>query len=235
MYQQDQFYEYVPADASVLRLPEHGAQSQGRREIRRAYRHVAKPLLDFFVTLAALPIILPVVLICCALVMMDGRAPFFRQKRVGLHGREFTMWKLRTMVPDAEERLEEYLEANPEARAEWDLHQKLEHDPRITHVGQFLRRSSLDEFPQFFNVLTGDMSLVGPRPMMVGQEDLYPGESYYHLRPGLTGPWQVSDRNASSFADRAWFDEAYLESISLRTDCRLIAATVGTVAKGTGC
>ncbi len=235
MSQTDNFYEFVPADAAILDIPRHVAESGGRTEARKLYRRAMKPLMDVLLTLAAMPIILPVIVICSLLVMMDGRAPFFRQKRIGRDGRVFSMWKLRTMVPDAEKRLDEYLAANPEAKAEWDEKQKLEHDPRITSVGHFLRRSSLDEFPQFFNVLAGDMSLVGPRPMMVGQDELYPGTAYYRLRPGLTGPWQVSDRNASSFADRAWFDEAYLENVSLRTDCRLIAATVGAVAKGTGC
>lgn len=235
MANNDPYYEFVPADAAILSRTDYWDWFDERENARRAYRRAFKPAIDMLLTLLAMPIILPVVLICSAVVMTDGKSPLFRQRRIGRHGNEFMLWKLRTMVPDAEQRLAEHLDANPEARKEWDLHQKLEDDPRVTHVGQFLRRTSLDEFPQFFNVLTGDMSLVGPRPMMVGQDELYPGNAYYRLRPGLTGPWQVSDRNASSFADRARFDDAYLQDVSLRTDCRLLAATVGTVAKGTGC
>ncbi|MFN6978425.1 MAG: sugar transferase, partial [Gemmobacter sp.] len=119
--------------------------------------------------------------------------------------------------------------------AEWDRTQKLRHDPRITPLGHLLRRSSLDELPQLWNVLTGDMSLIGPRPMMVDQKPLYPGRAYYALRPGISGPWQVSDRNATAFADRAGYDERYFRDLSLGTDLRLILATFGAVARGTGC
>jgi lipopolysaccharide/colanic/teichoic acid biosynthesis glycosyltransferase len=144
------------------------------------------------------------------------------------------MWKLRTMVDNADERLEAYLEANPEARSEWDSSQKLKDDPRITRVGRMLRRTSLDELPQVLNVLTGDMSLVGPRPMMPSQRTLYPGSAYYRLRPGITGSWQVTDRNDSTFADRARFDTAYERELSLATDVKILLATVRVVLRGTG-
>jgi lipopolysaccharide/colanic/teichoic acid biosynthesis glycosyltransferase len=139
------------------------------------------------------------------------------------------------MVPDAEERLAAHLEAHPAAAAEWGRTQKLRQDPRVTRLGRFLRRSSLDELPQLFNVLTGDMSLIGPRPMMVDQAPLYPGRAYYALRPGISGPWQVSERNATSFADRARFDDRYDRDLSLLTDLRLILATFRAVLRGTGC
>lgn len=200
----------------------------------RLYDSVVKRLLDILLVLLALPIVLPVVLVLALLVARDGHSPFYRQERVGRGGRSFMLWKLRTMVPDAKGELDRYLEANPSAREEWDTYQKLQDDPRITGIGHFLRRSSLDEVPQLWNVLKGDMSLVGPRPMMPEQRDLYPGNAYYMLRPGVTGPWQVSDRNNSTFAQRADFDAHYAERVSLVTDVKLLMATVGVVLRCTG-
>jgi lipopolysaccharide/colanic/teichoic acid biosynthesis glycosyltransferase len=144
------------------------------------------------------------------------------------------MWKLRTMVRGAEAVLASHLAADASARAEWAVRQKLADDPRITRIGRFLRRTSLDELPQLWNVLRGDMSLVGPRPMLPDQRALYPGQAYYRLRPGVTGPWQVSDRNRSAFADRARFDTAYEAEMSFGHDLGLIAATFGVVMRGTG-
>lgn len=118
--------------------------------------------------------------------------------------------------------------------AEWESTQKLKHDPRITRFGRFLRKSSLDELPQLWNVLKGDMSLVGPRPMLPEQRGLYPGLAYYELRPGLTGTWQVSERNESTFSKRAEFDRGYFESLSFLGDLNVLARTVSVVLRGTG-
>jgi len=198
------------------------------------YRNGVKRTLDILLILLSLPVVLPIVALLALMVMRDGHAPFYTQARVGVGGRIFRFWKLRSMVCDADARLAEYLDADPEARAEWDHSQKLKADPRITRFGNFLRKSSLDELPQLWNVLKGDMSLVGPRPMMDGQQVLYPGTAYYALRPGITGPWQVSDRNQSSFAARADFDAAYDETLSFASDLHILAATVGVVVRGTG-
>lgn len=201
---------------------------------RGLYRNGAKRLFDVLAVLAALPVVLPVVLLLALLVARDGGQPLYSQPRVGRGGRLYRIWKLRTMVVDADARLEAHLAADPAARAEWTATQKLKCDPRITRFGRLLRKSSLDELPQLWNVLTGDMSLVGPRPMMPSQQALYTGEAYYRLRPGITGPWQVSERNASTFADRAWFDAGYDRDLSLVTDLRLLAATVRVVLRATG-
>lgn len=208
----------------------------GRRADPRPglYGRAFKRLLDILAVLAAAPVVLPVVAALAVLVARDGHAPFFRQARVGRGGRIFTLWKLRSMVPDAEARLADYLAGNPAARAEWNTTQKLKRDPRITRFGCFLRKTSLDELPQLWNVLKGDMSLVGPRPMMPDQQPLYPGRAYYALRPGITGLWQISERNESTFAARAEFDAAYARSLSLSTDVRVLVATVGVVTRGTG-
>ena len=198
------------------------------------YRGGLKRALDTLAILLSLPVVLPAILLLALVVMRDGSAPFYRQTRIGRGGRLYTMWKLRTMVADAESRLETHLATDPRARNEWDTAQKLKTDPRITPFGRFLRKSSFDELPQLWNVLKGDMSLVGPRPMMPEQAALYPGEAYYTLRPGITGLWQVSERNATTFADRAHYDARYEQDLSLATDLRILMATVRVVLRGTG-
>jgi exopolysaccharide production protein ExoY len=198
------------------------------------YRNTLKRAFDLsFVILTSL-IVLPMTLVLALIVASDGYRPLYRSPRVGRNGRVFQMLKLRTMVPDADGMLEKFLSENETAQLEWDSTQKLKRDPRITAVGRFLRKTSLDELPQLFNVLKGDMSLVGPRPMMPSQRTLYPGLAYYALRPGVTGPWQVSDRNESEFAKRAEFDREYERSVTLLSDMRLILATLRVVFKGTG-
>ena len=198
------------------------------------YARGAKRALDLCLTLLTAPIWLSAIAFGALLVMTDGKTPFYSQERIGRNGRRFRILKLRTMVIDADSKLEAYLSAHPAARAEWDETQKLKQDPRITRFGRMLRKTSLDELPQLINVLAGDMSLVGPRPIMVDQMDLYSGKAYYSLRPGLTGLWQVSKRNESRFSDRVRFDNRYAASQSLSTDLGILARTVITVLRGTG-
>ena len=193
-----------------------------------------KRVLDVCFVLMALPLILPLVAVLAFIVGRDGGGAFYTQKRVGLDGKMYRIWKLRSMVQNADQLLGKHLAENPEAAAEWEETQKLKNDPRITPIGRILRKCSLDELPQLWNVLSGDMSLVGPRPMMPDQRDLYPGLAYYTQRPGITGSWQVSERNESSFKDRARFDTDYISDISFMNDMKLLWATVGVVVKGTG-
>lgn len=218
---------------SVLH-PQKMTASHSPIGVRSFYARFMKRPLDILAVLLSLPIVVPVVLVLLAVILWHGDKPFYTQLRVGRSGRSFRLWKLRTMVEDADKRLEEYLASNPEAKAEWDLTQKLKQDPRITSSGRFLRKTSLDELPQLWNVLCGDMSIVGPRPMMLEQAQLYPGADYYRLRPGVTGLWQISDRNNSSFAARANFDAEYAAKLSLRGDLGIIAKTVGVVVRCTG-
>lgn len=216
----------------------HGSTRSASRSVQRRggiYRNCCKRVLDILLVVLTVPMVLPIVAVLALLIARDGHSPFYLQDRVGRGGRVFKLWKLRTMVPDAKAKLEAYLAGNEKARIEWEAYQKLTNDPRITAIGRFLRKSSLDELPQLWNVLKGDMSLVGPRPMMTEQRSLYPGQSYFMLRPGLTGMWQVSDRNASTFAERAEFDATYERQVSLLTDAKVMAATVGVVLRGTGC
>lgn len=201
---------------------------------RGLYRNFGKRALDVAAVVLTGVVVVPLVLLLALAVALDGSSPFYWSDRVGRGGRTFRMLKLRTMVPNADRMLEQYLDRNPEARLEWNSTQKLKADPRITRMGRFLRKTSLDELPQLWNVLTGDMSLVGPRPMMPSQRSLYSGIAYYALRPGITGPWQVSDRNEVEFSKRAEFDRAYEESVSLLTDFKLLLATTRVVIKGTG-
>ena len=195
---------------------------------------MAKRLFDIAAILVSLPIILPVIAILALMVARDGGKPFYKQERVGLNGKIYTIWKMRSMVENADQLLEAYLATDPAAAEEWHTTQKLKNDPRITRVGRILRKCSLDELPQLWNVFVGDMSLVGPRPMMPEQQELYPGLAYYTARPGITGTWQVSQRNETTFADRARFDTDYVANLSFVNDLRLLAATVRVVFRGTG-
>lgn len=201
---------------------------------RGLYRNVFKRVLDVTAIALAAPVVVPVVAVLAVMVARDGGNPFYSQLRVGKNGRRFRMWKLRSMVNDADARMEEYLDAHPEARAEWNLTQKLKDDPRITPMGKIIRQTSLDELPQLWNVLKGDMSLVGPRPMMTSQQALYPGLSYYLVRPGCTGFWQTAGRNRTSFEARAEYDTAYESELSLWTDLKLLVQTVGVMMRATG-
>ncbi|WP_255471234.1 sugar transferase [Paracoccus sp. M683] len=196
-------------------------------------RFIKRPL-DIVLVLLALPLLLPIVLVVLFFAWRESGSPFYSQQRLGKSGRSFRMWKFRSMVPNADAQLAVYLAANPEARQEWDSTQKLKNDPRITRFGRVIRKSSLDELPQLWNVLRGDMSIIGPRPMMVDQAQQYPGADYYHMRPGVTGLWQITDRNDSTFAERATFDAEYARTLSLRNDALILIRTFGVVLRCTG-
>ncbi len=201
----------------------------------RFYARYGKRIFDIIVVLALSPIAVTIIATLALALFMSGVRPFFVQKRLGKDGIVFPMIKLRTMVEDAETRLAAYLEDHPEERLEWNRNQKLRNDPRITPFGRFLRKSSLDELPQLINVLLGHMSLVGPRPMMVNQRDMYPGRAYFYLKPGITGYWQVSVRNGCEFRDRAIYDTKYYEEMNFPNDFNVLLSTVNVVVKGAGC
>ena len=198
------------------------------------YGRFFKRLMDLGLVLLSAPIVVPVILFLALAITLTGNVPFYTQQRVGRGGVPFRMWKLRTMVKDADRNLESYLSQSPKARAEWDSTQKLKNDPRITPLGRVLRKTSIDELPQLFNVFNGTMSLVGPRPMMVGQEDYYTGHAYYALSPGITGLWQVCDRNECSFTDRVAYDTLYSRQMSFKTDVGILFKTLGVVWRATG-
>ena len=202
----------------------------------RPYRKGLKRAFDTLVVLLSAPFTLPVVLIASIALWLEGGSPFYRQQRIGRGGKEFSILKLRTMVRNADKVLEDTLASDPALRAEWDSLQKLIKDPRVTRVGAFLRATSLDELPQLWNVLRGDMSLVGPRPMMPQQEAMYGDmRAYNALRPGITGKWQISARNGNTFSYRNEVDGAYEQTLSFGNDMAILVKTVGVVVRQTGC
>lgn len=206
---------------------------------RRIYADYGKRIFDLTALLLMAPVILPVVFLIVGLVMLTGSKPFYSQERVGRAGQTFRCWKIRTMVADADAVLARLLKEDPALAKEWAVNQKLARDPRITLMGRFLRKTSLDELPQLWNVLCGEMSLVGPRPFTPDQRDLYPCDglgrlAYLEMRPGVTGLWQVSRRNRGSFAERAHYDTAYAKSLSFLGDMRIIFLTVAVVLSATG-
>jgi lipopolysaccharide/colanic/teichoic acid biosynthesis glycosyltransferase len=201
------------------------------------YRCYFKRAFDILAVLLAAPFVVPVILIMSLLILRDGGPAFYCQDRVGRGGRVFRIWKLRSMVVDADQKLEAYLASDPLARAEWDEHQKLKNDPRITAVGRLIRKTSLDELPQLFNVLKGDMSLVGPRPPIPDEAVSYQS---WHLRrilsvkPGITGLWQVDGRSRVTFDDMVRMDLRYIRHSSLMLDLKIILKTVLVVIRGDG-
>jgi exopolysaccharide production protein ExoY len=192
-----------------------------------------KRCLDVVIAVFALAFLAPILMaIAVAVKIEDGGRVFFIQPRVGLGGVEFPFVKFRSMVPNAAALLQQLIESDPAAAAEWREKQKLERDPRVTMIGRFLRRTSLDELPQFLNVLLGDMSVVGPRPMLRDQVEAYGSvfERYCTARPGITGLWQVSGRSGTTFRRRSALDEVYLRSRwSPGRDLVLIVKTFGVV------
>lgn len=191
-----------------------------------------KRLFDIIASAVMLILAAPVIALLMAVVALDGANPLFAQPRVGRGGRVFRCFKLRTMVPDARERLAQILRDDAAAREQWERHHKLDDDPRITWIGRFLRRTSLDELPQLWNVLRGDMSLVGPRPITRVEMHRYASQAgvYKSIRPGLTGLWQVEGRSSDvSYAERVAMDARYASRISFVEDLRIMAGTLGVV------
>lgn len=200
------------------------------------YTAYGKRLFDIFFSIIILLCLLPIIALLAMLAMCDGGKPFFGHQRVGKGGRVFKCWKIRSMIPDAEARLQEHLRNNPAASDEWAENFKLNNDPRITRFGSFLRKSSLDELPQLWNILKGEMSFVGPRPVTHSELDLYGAakECYHSMFPGLTGLWQVSGRNDTSYRERVMLDVHYAMTHNFLMDVRIILATIGVIVKRTG-
>jgi exopolysaccharide production protein ExoY len=197
---------------------------------------LAKRAMDLVGTLLLLTLVAPLILAMIVAVWLGGGRPLFAHLRVGRNGRMFRCWKIRSMEPDAEARLEGLLASDPRLAAEWARGFKLTDDPRVTRVGAFLRRTRMDELPQLWNVLKGEMSLVGPRP--VTREELLRygrvAPLYYAVRPGLTGPWQVEGDEGTTYAERVDFDRLYILNRSLAGDMRLVLRTALVMLRLTG-
>lgn len=198
---------------------------------------MAVRILDIIIACCALIFLGPLLIVVAGMVFIVDPGPiFFAHRRLGLNGQSFPCLKFRSMVVDAEHRLQHLLTTSAEAREEWARDFKLKRDPRITPIGNFLRRSSIDELPQLFNVLRGEMSIVGPRPIVAGEIERY-GRYYAHysaVKPGLTGLWQVSGRNNVSYRRRVALDVSYARNKCLVLNLRILAMTVPAVllAKG---
>jgi lipopolysaccharide/colanic/teichoic acid biosynthesis glycosyltransferase len=204
-------------------------------EIRGRNRVPSSPwtrVLDIAIILLAAPYILFFFVVVSGLIMLDSKGgPFYRQTRIGKGGRRFQAYKFRTMVLNADQVLQRYLDESPELDAEWKATHKLKRDPRVTRVGAILRKLSLDEMPQFWNIIIGDMSLIGPRPIVDEEIEKYGKcfELYIQARPGLTGLWQVSGRSDTSYQRRVELDEYYLLNRSLKMDLMILLKTVYVV------
>ncbi len=189
-----------------------------------------KRMMDIVLSLILLVIASPVFLLLMLMVAAGDGPVFFVHRRIGLGGREFGCFKFRTMRVDADAALARLLAEDADARCEWHATRKLKNDPRVTTAGRFLRKTSLDEVPQLLNVLRGEMSLVGPRPVVRDELDRHyvggAAEEYLSVRPGLTGLWQVSGRSDTGYDERVALDCAYVRSLSLATDLHLLLRTV---------
>jgi len=193
--------------------------------------------MDLIGALVAFGLLSPIFIITALLIKLSspGRI-IYRQLRIGRGGKPFFMYKFRSMYPFAGESLNDVIHGDPMHRASWEQYHKLLDDPRLTPIGGFMRRLSIDELPQLWNVIRGEMSLVGPRPFLPEQlPDYGKAFSYYvQVRPGMTGLWQINGRNLTSFMDRAEWDRYYVRHWSLLLDMYILVRTIGTVLRGTG-
>jgi lipopolysaccharide/colanic/teichoic acid biosynthesis glycosyltransferase len=217
---------WTGSDWEQISLAVHRLRTNG------VYYRLGKRLLDIITVCVFLPYLVPLFLIVALIVRLSSPGPLlYRQRRIGRFGREFTLWKFRSMYWNSDEILCNYLAANPEAAHEWKQTHKLRNDPRVTRLGQWLRRTSLDELPQFLNVLLGTMSLVGPRPIVFAEKVQY-RESYFFYasaKPGLTGLWQVSGRSNLSYRQRVALDVEYIRGWNLALDIQILWRTAGAV------
>lgn len=205
---------------------------------RGLYARKLKPVLDVALVLLGLPLVALVFLYLYLNVRRDGGPFFYAHPRIGRNGTPFKCYKIRTMRPDADRVLREVLATDPVRADEWKKTHKLRNDPRVTEIGKKLRKTGLDELPQLFNVLKGDMSLIGPRPITQGELDEYDKEgaaAYVMVRPGLTGLWQITLRKENNFEHRAEIDATYVHNLSFTGDMTILLRTVPEVLHARGC
>jgi Undecaprenyl-phosphate galactose phosphotransferase WbaP len=198
---------------------------------------LAKRVMDLGLIFLSAPILGPFIGLIALLIKLDSNGSvFYYQDRIGFGGKTFKFWKFRSMVDGADQVLEAYLEANPDARAEYEVNHKLKNDPRVTKFGKFIRKFSIDELPQLINVLRGDMSLVGPRPFMGTEIGFYDKcySLYTYVQPGVTGLWQISGRSNVAYTTRVSMDDYYLRNWSIWLDIHILIRTIGVVLRGRG-
>lgn len=217
-------------DANIQTTKELTKIEINKVEVNKQVYRVTKRIIDIIGALVGCIILIPLtVCIWIANIISKDNGPvFYMQKRIGKNGKVFTMYKFRSMVVNADKKLKRHLLDNPEANEEFKKYRKLKDDPRITPIGKFIRKTSLDEFPQFINVLKGDMSLVGPRPYLP-REKRAMKKAYKEIikvKPGLTGPWQVNGRNEISLEDRLNMDINYIQNEGILNDIKFMFKTV---------
>ena len=224
----------LPVENNIIKFDDNNKvlEQKEKKTFNEITYSFLKRTVDITASATALLLLSPVFLVTSLAIRKDSDGPaMFTQKRIGKDGKLFEIYKFRTMVPDADKKLFELLDKDEKAREEYKVNKKLKHDPRITKVGNFLRKTSIDELPQLINVLKGDMSLVGPRPYLPREkEDM--GDYYNTIiesKPGITGLWQVSGRSNTTFEDRLEFDKEYTENKGFFYDMGLLTKTVGVV------
>ena len=223
--------ESIVGDNTVIELKDEGKKLlQGEEKIYSFFKRV----IDIIGSVIGIVVLVPLTLgvYIARLVTKDKGPIFYTQNRIGKDGKVFKMYKFRSMVVGADDILQEYLDSNKEANEEYRINKKLKDDPRVTKVGDFIRKTSIDEFPQFINVLKGEMSLVGPRPYLPREIDDI-GEYYPYItsvKPGITGLWQIRGRNDVSFKERLKLDFEYCENKNLKFDTRILGLTLKKVA-----
>lgn len=230
--------EYVTDTNSITALVPYKDVSIYKSKIKIKIEKTAKRTLDIIGGIVGIIALIPLTIILFIANLVSGdRGPlFYSQERIGKDGKKFKMYKFRSMVVGADEKLKKYLEENEEARKEYKLYKKMKNDPRVTKIGKFIRNTSLDEFPQFINVLKGEMSLVGPRPYLEREkEDM----TYFYkyivtCKPGVTGLWQISGRSEVTFKDRLDMDMEYFRKNSFRDDVKILGKTVEKIVKREG-
>lgn len=229
----------LPIENNIIKFDDNNKvlEQKEKKTFNEITYSFLKRTVDITASATALLLLSPVFLVTSLAIRKDSDGPaMFTQKRIGKDGKLFEIYKFRTMVPDADKKLFELLDKDEKAREEYKVNKKLKNDPRITKVGNFLRKTSIDELPQLINVLKGDMSLVGPRPYLPREKDDM-GDYYNTIiesKPGITGLWQVSGRSNTTFEERLHFDEEYNEKKSFAFDMGLLVKTVGSVVKGEG-
>lgn len=228
--------EYVTDSniTSLVQLDDAMYKSKINTKIEAILKRTIDIIASIFGIIALIPLTIGIYI--ANLICKDNGPIFYSQERIGKNGKLFKMYKYRSMVVGADEKLKKYLEENKEAQKEYKKYKKLKHDPRITKIGKFIRNTSIDEFPQFINVLKGEMTLVGPRPYLEQEKEDMNGYYQYIItcKPGLTGLWQTSGRNECEFAQRIDLDMAYYYKHDLKTDIKILLKTVKKVVKREG-
>lgn len=227
---QEQEDELIKTKEIIMDLEQQGIEKTTLREL--GYRFIKRTFdivcgLIGLICLIPLTVLVKIISVCSG----DHKSIFYTQKRIGKNGREFKLYKFRSMVPNADEILEQTLKMDKVRAEEWKKYQKFEHDPRITKIGNILRKTSLDEVPQFINILKGDMSMIGPRPLVPGELDLHNGnhEIYESVRPGITGWWACNGRSATTYAERLELEYYYVKNKSLWLDIKCVFKTISAV------